>query len=273
MDWRPGSDLWIDTDWARLEARCWGPPPTERPTIVLLHEGLGSVGLWRSFPEHLTSATGWGVLAYSRQGYGRSAPCALPRPIDYMEHEGERVLPQVLAGAGVQRCALLGHSDGGSIAALNGGRQRQGSEAGLNGIEGLVLIAPHFFVEDCSIEAIHAAKFAFETGDLRARLARHHEHVDCAFRGWNDAWLNPDFRDWNITTTLDHLYTPVLAIQGLSDPYGTRAQVDVIPERSRAPAEIVLIDDCGHAPHIEREDDVLSMIEEFLNQIETSDRR
>lgn len=265
MDWSPDTDLWIETGGARLEARCWGPPPAEAPTIVMLHEGLGSVGLWRDFPERLAQATGWGVLAYSRQGYGRSDPCDLPRPIDYMEREGEQVLPRVLDAIGFRRGVTLGHSDGASIAALHMGGVRD------HRVRGLILIAPHFFVEDCSVEAIAAAREAYETGDLRDRLARHHDDVDCAFRGWNSAWLDPAFRSWNITQALWYLQVPVLAFQGLADPYGTRAQVDVIEAEMYAPAEIHLMEGVGHTPHRERPDEVLETISDFLARLRRID--
>jgi len=258
MDWTPDRDLWIEASGARLEARVWGPPPGDAPTIAMLHEGLGCVALWRDFPQRLAKATGWGVIAWSRQGYGRSDPCALPRPLDYMTVEGEQVLPRVLDAIGFRDGVLLGHSDGGSIAALHSGGACD------NRVRGLILIAPHFFVEDCSIAAISAALEAFDSGDLRARLARHHDHVNAAFHGWNGAWLNPGFRDWNITESLRHVQVPVLAIQGLDDPYGTRAQVDVIGAEMSAPSEVHLLEGCRHAPHHEHTETVLALITRFL---------
>ena len=265
MEWAPDNDLWIETDQGRLEARCWGPSPGEAPTLVLLHEGLGCVALWRDFPGRLAAATSWGVLAYSRSGYGRSVPCDLPRPLDYMEREGEHILPQVLDAIGFRRGVTLGHSDGGSIAALHLGGVRD------HRVRGLILIAPHFFVEDCSIRAIEAARKAYHEGDLRAKLARYHEHVDCAFRGWNDAWLDPGFRNWEITQALWYLQAPVLAFQGLTDPYGTRAQVEIIEDEMYAPAEIHLIEGCGHAPHQERPDEVIAIIADYLARLERID--
>jgi pimeloyl-ACP methyl ester carboxylesterase len=269
MDWTPDRDLWIETAGAALEARVWGPPPDTAPTIVMLHEGLGCVALWRDFPKLLAAATGWGVMAWSRQGYGRSDPCALPRRLDYMTIEGEQVVPQVLDVIGFRRGVLLGHSDGGSIAALHSGRLRDHKRD--DRVRGLILIAPHFFVEDCSIAAITAAREAFEAHDLRARLARHHDHVDAAFHGWNGAWLDPGFRDWDITSALRHIQVPVLAIQGLDDPYGTRAQVDVIGAEMQAPAEVDLLEGCKHAPHHEHPETVLSLIAGFLARIERTD--
>lgn len=261
MEWTPERDLWLETDQGRLEARCWGPPPDAHPTLILLHEGLGSVGLWRDLPARLAEATGWGVLAYSRAGYGRSAPCPLPRPLDYMQREATLVLPQALDAIGFQTGAILGHSDGGSIAALHLGEVQDPRTAGA------ILIAPHFFVEDCSIQAIAAARDAYETGDLRTRLARHHADVDCAFLGWNRAWLDPAFRDWNISDTLKRIHSPVLAIQGLADPYGTRAQVDIIPGAMPGSARICLLDACGHAPHQDHPDQVIAEIVNFLAEL------
>ena len=266
MQWSPGADLWIQTDSARLEARCWGPPPADAPSIVMLHEGLGCVGLWRDLPARLAAATGWGVLAFSRQGYGRSDPCDLPRPIDYMEREAERVLPQVLDAIGFRRGVTLGHSDGGSIVALHLGGVRD------HRVRGAILIAPHFFVEDCSIRAIEAAREAYETGDLRDRLARYHTDVEAAFLGWNQAWLDPRFRGWDITQALWYPQVPILALQGLADPYGTRAQVEIIEAEMYAPSEIHLMQGCGHAPHRDRPDEVIETIADFLARLDRIDR-
>ena len=262
MDWTPETELTLTIDGVALEARCWGPPPEAAPTLVLLHEGLGCVALWKDFPRKLTEATGYGVFAYSRQGYGTSDPCPLPRPVDYMTREAVDVLPKVLDAVGVRRAVLLGHSDGGSIAALHAGNVED------HRIRGIILLAPHFFVEDVSIEAIEAARVAYDTGDLRPRLASYHKHVDAAFLGWNGAWLDPAFRDWDITETLDYIRVPVLAIQGLDDPYGTRAQVDDLPERIYAPAEVTLLPDCGHAPQNEKPTETMALITDFLARLD-----
>ncbi len=187
-------DLFLDGK--RLETAWWGPAPGAAPTLVLLHEGLGSVALWRDFPEALVAATGCGVFAYSRFGYGASDPVNLPRPMTYMHDEALNVLPRVLDAAGVRRAALIGHSDGGSIAAIHAGGVHDPR------IAGLVLIAAHFFVEDINIASIARIKANYEQGDLRQRLARYHRDVDVAFRGWNDAWLDPRFRAFDIT---DHV--------------------------------------------------------------------
>ena len=175
----------LDLGDQQLEYRWIGPDPSAAPTLVLLHEGLGSAGLWGDFPDRLTATTGLGVFLYSRAGYGASSTIALPRPLDYMHHEAKQVLPKVLWAIGFQRGLLIGHSDGASIATLYAGNTQD------HRVTGLVLIAPHFFVEDMGLAAIAQAKVAFETGDLRARLARWHTDVDAAFKGWNGAWPDP----------------------------------------------------------------------------------
>lgn len=246
----------FEIDGVRLEWARWGPK--DGPQVVLLHEGLGCVALWRAFPAALVAASGLGVLAYSRAGYGRSDPCTLPRPLDYMTREAVGVLPRVLEQAGIERFALLGHSDGGTIAAEFAGR------VGHPGLFAAVLIAPHFFTEPGGLAAIAAAREAYEHGDLRARLARYHSDVDCAFRGWNEAWLSPRFRDWDVQDALDTIACPVLAIQGEADPYGTLRQVEVIAERVPAPVETLILPGVGHAPHLERAEEVTGKIASWL---------
>lgn len=261
MDWRPGEALRLTAGGAALEALCWGPPPAEAPTILLLHEGLGSARLWRDFPARLAEATGRGVLAWSRAGYGASDPCVLPRPLDYMEREATGVLPQVLDAIGLRRGVLLGHSDGASIAALHAGT------VGDFRIRGLVLLAPHFFVEDISVRSIAAAQDAYAEGDLRARLARHHADPDAAFRGWCDAWLDPGFRAWDITDALAYIRVPVLAIQGEGDEYGTVAQLDALDDVP-APVERHLLPGCRHAPHLDRPERTLALVADFIARLD-----
>jgi len=229
----------------RLEAVAYGPPPEAAPTVVLLHEGLGSVSLWRDFPQKLAQATGLGVFAYSRAGYRGSDLVDLPRPLDYMTREALGALPEVLDCIGFRRGVLIGHSDGASIAAIYAGDRSD------NRVAGLVLIAPHLFAEAEGLAAIAKAKRAYEHGDLRARLARHHAHVDVAFFGWNGAWLGPGFLTWNIEEFVARWRVPALVIQGADDPYGTLAQVRAIKARSRRPVESLILEDCRHAPHFE----------------------
>jgi pimeloyl-ACP methyl ester carboxylesterase len=262
-----------------LETGWWGPGPAEAPTLVLLHEGLGSVALWRDVPERLAQATGWGVFAYSRFGYGSSDTTPLPRPMTYMHHEAHVVLPEVLHAAGIQRMVLIGHSDGGSIAAIYAGspgssfpvmsppsEQEGRGGRGHDGIVllGLVTIAAHFFVEDLNIASIRQIGTAYETGDLRQRLSRYHRDVEAAFRGWNDAWLDPRFRGFDITGFLPTIQAPILALQGMDDPYGTDDQLKVFAANVRAPIATRLIPGAKHSPHLEARDATLAVISDFI---------
>ncbi len=256
--WTPNSTLVADGQ--QLEYACYGPPPQEAPTIVLLHEGLGCIALWRDLPQKLAQATGFGVLVYSRAGYGQSEPVQLPRPLNYMTHEARMVLPDVLAAVAIESCILVGHSDGASIAAIYGGSDFRPTASGL------VLIAPHFFTEAIGLQEIASAKAAFDTGDLRARLAKYHNDPDNAFRGWNDAWLNPDFKAWNIESMLNSITTPILAIQGREDPYGSLKQIEAITKRIESTLTLV-IDSCKHAPHIEHEEIVVTTIADFCTDV------
>jgi pimeloyl-ACP methyl ester carboxylesterase len=251
----------ITLDERRLETAWWGPSAGEAPTLVLLHEGLGCVALWRDVPERLAAETGCGVFAYSRFGYGRSDPAQLPRPMTYMHDEALTVLPRVLIAARIERAVLLGHSDGGSIAAIYAGAVRD------DRIAGLVLIAAHFFVEDLNLETIARIRDDYATTDLRSRLARHHTDVDNAFRGWNDAWLDPRFRAFDITAYLPGISVPVLALQGTDDPYGSAAQLDVLKRHMTAPLETRLILGARHAPHLEVKDATLAAIVRFAGSV------
>lgn len=219
----------------RLEAT-WIAPRSGR-VLVFLHEGLGCASQWRSFPAEVAEATGLGALVYSRWGYGGSDPVTPPRPLRYMHDEAE-TLAEILAP--LDEAVLVGHSDGGSIALLAGGHPR---------VRGLVLLAPHVFCEDISVESITAAAAAYQEGDLRERLARYHgDNVDGAFWGWNLAWLDPAFRAWNITDCLPAIIAPVLLVQGAEDPYGTLAQLDAIERGVRGPVQRLVLPGCEHAP-------------------------
>jgi pimeloyl-ACP methyl ester carboxylesterase len=248
----------------RLEWAWHGPPPDEAPTLVFLHEGLGSVSAWRDFPALVARDTGIGALVYSRWGYGQSDPVTLPRPMTYMNDEALVALPEILEATGIRSCVLVGHSDGGSIALVFAGSGLP--QASL--VRGLVLEAPHVFVEDVSVESIARADVAYRTGDLRARLERHHgTNVDGAFRGWNDAWLDPRFRAWNIEGYLPGIRVPSLVVQGQDDPYGTLAQVDAIERGSGAPVSRLVLPKCGHAPHRDRPDEVRAAIVSFVQSV------
>jgi pimeloyl-ACP methyl ester carboxylesterase len=247
----------IQLDGRRLEAACWGPDTAQTSTIVLLHEGLGCVALWRDVPERHTAETDCRVLAYSRFGYGSSNPAVLPRPMTYMRDEALEVLPRVLDAAGIERAVLVGHSDGGSIAAIHAGAVHD------KRIAGIVLIAAHFFVEDLNIASIARVRTEYETTDLRSRLARYHANVDNAFRGWNDAWLDPRFRDFDITVYLPNIVVPVLGLQGADDPYGTVAQLNVLERTIRSPLETKLIAGARHAPHLGAKTTTIAAIAAF----------
>ena len=253
----------IQIDGGMLETGWWGPGPAEAATLVLLHEGLGSVALWRDVPQRLAASTGCGVFAYSRFGYGSSAATPLPRPMSYMHHEAEVVLPQVLRAAAIERAVLVGHSDGGSIAAIYAGL---GHAAPV--LLGLVTIAAHFIVEELNIASIRHIKAEYDSGGLRARLARYHRDVDTAFRGWNDAWLDPRFREFDITGYLPGIRVPILALQGEADPYGSAEQLLVLAANVRVPISTKLIAGAQHAPHLEARDATLSAITGFIAKLQ-----
>jgi pimeloyl-ACP methyl ester carboxylesterase len=245
----------------RLEYRMIGPRPEAAPTIVVLHEGLGCVGLWGAFPEKLAAATGAGVFVYSRAGYGQSSPVTLPRPLTFMHEEARAVLPRVLDAIGFQRGLLLGHSDGASIAAIYAGSVQD------HRVRGLILVAPHFFTEDMGIAEIANAKAAYATTDLRQKLARWHADVDNAFVGWNEAWLDPQFRQWDITEQLAYIRVPILIVQGADDQYGTVRQIEVAQEECYCPVEVALLPGVRHAPHREAPEKLLQVTSEFANQL------
>jgi pimeloyl-ACP methyl ester carboxylesterase len=245
----------------RLEYRMIGPRPDEAPTIVLLHEGLGCVGLWGNFPEKLAEATGAGVFVYSRAGYGQSSPVKLPRPLTFMHEEANSVLPPLLDAIGFRRGLLVGHSDGASIAAIYGGSVQD------HRVRGLVLMAPHFFTEDMGIAEIARAREAYATTDLRQKLGRWHADVDNAFKGWNDAWLDPQFRKWDITEPLAYIRVPVLIIQGENDQYGTVKQIEVAQQECYCPVDVALLPGIKHSPHREAPDATLRTIAEFSNRL------
>jgi len=231
----------------------------EAPAIVFLHEGLGSVAMWRDFPQRVADATGCEAVVYSRAGYGRSDPAVLPRTVRYMHDEGLVVLPALLAGLGLERPILFGHSDGGSIALICAG----GTPTPLTG---LILMAPHVMVEDLSVASIAQAEVAWQNTDLRQRLGKYHADVEAAFRGWNDIWLHPDFRAWNIEETLAAIRCPVLAIQGEDDEYGTMAQIERIAAQV-ADVDLVKLADCRHSPHKDQPEAVLAAVSAFVTRL------
>ncbi|WP_407279160.1 alpha/beta hydrolase [Aromatoleum evansii] len=234
-------------------------PRDGAPAIVFLHEGLGSVSMWRDFPQKVADATGCEAIVYSRAGYGRSDAAELPRTTRYMHDEGLKVLPALLDALQLDRPILLGHSDGGSIALICAG----GTATPLSGV---ILMAPHVLVEDISVKSIAQAKLAWQSTDLPARLGKYHHDVEAAFWGWNDIWLHPDFRAWNIEEYLPKVACPVLAIQGEDDEYGTMDQIDRIAAQARD-VDLVKLADCRHSPHKDQPAAVIEAVGEFVNRI------
>jgi pimeloyl-ACP methyl ester carboxylesterase len=244
-----------------VETRWWGPSPTEAATLVLLHEGLGCVALWRDVPERLAEATGCGVFAYSRFGYGRSDPQPPPWKLTYMQDEASDILPQVLDEARIREAVLVGHSDGGSIAAIYAGTARD------RRVRGVVLIGAHFFVEDSNIASIAKIRADYRQGLLRERLARYHRDPDMAFHGWSDSWLNPAFRHFDITGCIPQIDVPILGMQGAEDPYGSDEQLLTLQRLARSPCEVVLIKGARHSPQLEVKDDTIGRIAQFVQHL------
>ena len=247
----------IHVNAADLEYRLIGPAPDDAPTIVMLHEGLGSAGLWGDFPEKLQAATGAGVLVYSRAGYGASTPVKLPRPLDYMHIEALEILPKLLDQIGFRRGLLLGHSDGASIAAIYAGAHQD------HRVRAVAMIAPHFITEDIGLKAIAETRKAYETTGLRTKLQRWHGDVDNAFYGWNDAWLDPKFRSWDISEYLAYIRVPVAILQGADDRYGTIRQIEIAQQECYCPVDVTIIPGVGHSPHREAPGATLDAISEF----------
>lgn len=228
------------------------------PAVVALHEGLGSVGLWRSFPRALAASSGRDVYAYSRYGNGLSDVLRQPRPVSYM-HDEARVLGQVLDALGLERAVLYGHSDGASIALLAAAYHH-------DRVIAVVVEAPHVFVEVQTLQAIQAIGERYRGDEeLRRRIARHHNDGDATFFGWNDIWLHPDFAAWNITGDIAGVRVPVLGLQGNADPYGTPAQLDAI-ERAGIPIDKLILNGCAHAPHQERPTLITQAVTAWLNE-------
>jgi pimeloyl-ACP methyl ester carboxylesterase len=223
--------------------------------IVMLHEGLGSLAMWRDFPQRVADATNARVLVYSRRGHGQSDPLPDPRGVDYLHGEAQDVLPKLLRALGIRRPLLVGHSDGASIAIIHAGSGHE--------VAGLVLMAPHVFVEDLTVESIAAIKEAWNTSDMPSRLGRHHRDAEHTFRRWNDIWLLPAFRQWNIEAFVPKIAAPMLVIQGLDDEYGTPAQCETIKALAKAPCELLMIEACKHSPHRDQPEQTLQAIRNF----------
>jgi pimeloyl-ACP methyl ester carboxylesterase len=234
-------------------------PRPGAPAMVFLHEGLGSVSMWRDFPQRVADATGCEAVVFSRHGYGKSTPIAEPRGVRYMHDEALVTLPALLDALGVEAPFLFGHSDGGSIALIHaGGAHRP--------LAGIIVMAPHVLVEEVSVTSIEQAKLAYRDTDLKSRLGRYHADVDSAFWGWNDIWLHTEFRHWNIEEYLPTIACPVMAIQGEDDEYGTMDQIDRIA-RGAPDVDMVKLADCRHSPHKDQPEAVIDAVAGFVTRI------
>jgi pimeloyl-ACP methyl ester carboxylesterase/GNAT superfamily N-acetyltransferase len=230
----------------------------DQPALLLLHEGLGSVGLWRGFPEALHRATGRRTVAFSRYGHGQSDRPPKPRTPSFMHEEALELLPELLRKLAIDRPVLVGHSDGASIALIH---------AAHHPVTAVVAIAPHVFVEEMCLDEIRTARDAYTDGGLRDRMARHHRDPDAAFLGWNDVWLDPSFPNWDITDQLGSITCPLLLIQGERDQYGTMAQLDAIETRAKGPVQRLHLD-CQHSPPTELPDETVAAIASFLRSLD-----
>lgn len=248
----------VTVEGLRLEYRDIAATDANMPTLVLLHEGLGCVAMWRDFPQKLATATGCRTVIFSRAGYGHSEAYAEPRTPRYMHHEGEVMLPAFLDALGIERPVLVGHSDGGSIALIFAGAFPARPL-------GVAVMAPHEFVEDITLAGIRAARSVWESSDWPQKLARYHHDAPRVFSDWNDTWLSPAFRDWNIESYLLRIACPVLALQGEDDEYATMRQIEVIGEVVPG-TEVLKLPACGHSPQRDQEAAVLSALAAFVSR-------
>lgn len=253
----PNPSAFINVLGRRLEYRRIAAA-ADGPTMVFLHEGLGSISQWRDFPDRIAEASGLPAIVYARYGHGQSDVLQQPHGVDFMHREALESLPELLRQLGIERPILVGHSDGASIALIYAGSAHP--------LRGLVAMAPHVFVEDISIAGITAAKRAFETTDLPQKLARHHRDAGKTFYGWNEVWLAPAFRSWNIERFLPAISCPLLAIQGHEDEYGSMAQVDAIARQAGGPVEVLKLEQCGHSPHKDQAEKVAQAVAEFVKR-------
>jgi pimeloyl-ACP methyl ester carboxylesterase len=252
-----------NVDGRRLETVLIHPQRSERPCIVFLHEGLGSVSMWKEFPQAVCDAANCRGLIYSRLGYGRSDLLENPRAVNYMHAEAIDVLPEILAQLDISQPVLFGHSDGASIALIHAAMYP-------DRVAGVIALAPHIFVEQLSIDSIVAARGIYQSTDLKQKLRRYHDDPDSAFRGWNDIWLDPDFRTWNIRSLLPGISVPILAIQGEQDEYGTMAQIDELAQAASAAGivQLLKLQQCGHSPQKDQPRAVIEAAAGFIAKLQ-----
>jgi pimeloyl-ACP methyl ester carboxylesterase len=252
----------LELDDSRLEYLDLPATRPGRPEILLLHEGLGSVSIWRDFPARVAERTGCRTLAYSRAGFGRSSPRAAPWSTRFIHEEALEVIPRLRSALGIARPVLLGHSTGASMALVHAGADRWP-------VAGVIAMAPFTDVEDSNVESLRRARAHYETSDWREKLARHHDDVDAVFYGWNDTWLRPDFATWNLRGDLPGIRAPIVAILGRGDEYSTPAQVELIRSLARDAAsfEFLHLEACGHAPHRDQPEAVLAAAVRLLDAV------
>jgi pimeloyl-ACP methyl ester carboxylesterase len=254
----------IDIDWVgrpvRIEHAWVGVDDPRAPLVVFLHEGLGSLSMWKDFPQQLCQAAGVRGLVYSRPGYGRSTPRAAEEAwgLDFMHRQAQQVLPALLSALRVQdRYWLLGHSDGGSIALLHAAHEPAR-------VAGAIVAAPHILVEDLSVASIEQARAAYEQGELKKGLAKYHDDPDSAFYGWNRIWLHPPFKAWSIEAEIAAIRCPLLAVQGLDDEYGTLEQIRGI-QRRVPHTQLLELGACGHSPHRDQPQALIQAARAFIH--------
>ncbi len=250
----------LEYKWLRPHASTIGPQAEAAPALVFLHEGLGSTALWKDFPKLVVEATGCRALVYSRYGHGKSDRPTEPRTVDYLHKEALETLPQVLEALAIRNPILIGHSDGASIALICTG-------SGAASVRALVLIAPHVFVEEFTVASIRQTREAFETTDMKVKLARYHIDPASTFWGWNDIWLNPQFRQWNIEACLPGVRCPALLVQCEDDPYGTLAQLDAIERQLGGRVERCILAEGAHSPHLRQKRNTVRAVARFIARI------
>lgn len=253
---------YVDIDWGnrllRMEYQWVGARESAHPVVVFLHEGLGSIAMWKDFPARFCERSGLTGLVFSRYGYGNSTPRPAGErwPVEFMHRQAHEVLPLLFSALGIEKPWLFGHSDGGSIALLYAARYPAA-------VSGIVVVAPHIFVEEASVASIRQAREAYLSTDMRARLARYHADPDSAFWGWNDIWLDPAFRAWNIEPELPNITCPVLAVQGEDDEYGTLEQIRGI-QRKAPRTRLFILPGCGHSPHRDQPEALMKEAARFI---------